>query len=79
MSLWPLGKLGPAGVMGDTSIVEAIEDDAPGRTLIPPHKGLEALVDPSVGDDVHRLQQVQQGGAVGGVMVERLLEQAQLA
>ena len=38
----PLGDLGPADVVGDAIIVEAIEAAAPGHALVSPHKGLEA-------------------------------------
>ena len=70
----PLDKLSPVGVVGNTPVVEVPK--AAGCALISPHKGLEAGVDLDARDDVHRLQQVHKGGAVGGVLVERLLEQA---
>ena len=70
-----LGKLGPVGVVGDAIIVEAIEAATPSHALVSPHKGLAAGVDLNAGDSVRRLQQVRDGSAVDGVLVERLIEQ----
>ena len=71
----PLGEPGPAGVVGDALVVEAVEAAAPGLALVAPHEGLEAGVDLDAGDDARRLEQVREGGAVGSVLVERLLEE----
>ena len=43
--------------------------------LVAPYKGLEDRVDLDATDNTRRLQKVCEGGIVGGVLVERLLEQ----
>ena len=60
-------------------MLEATKAAAPGLTLIFSHKGLEAVVDLDAWDDARCLQQAREGGAVSGVLMERLRKQTPLA
>jgi hypothetical protein len=66
--------LGPTGVVDNVVVIEAMEATALGLALVAPHTGIEVRVNLDVGDDARYLQQVREGSAVGGVLVEHILE-----
>merc|ERR1719213_793386 len=70
----PLGEAGALLVVLGAALGEPVQALAPGLAVAVGH-GHEALVDLDPGDDALLVQGVDEGGAVGAALVERLLEE----
>ena len=69
----PLGEAGALGVVQDALVVEAIEAGTPVLSITSADKRLEASVNLDSGDNTGLVEHVNEGSAIGGVLVEGLL------
>jgi hypothetical protein len=63
------------GVVGSSTLLEAVKTSAPGLDRISARKGLKTSVDLDTREDTNALEAVNEGGAVGVLLEEGLLVQ----